>query len=262
MHFKRWIFAFLLSISCFANETPFLGTSIPKSGTHLLMKLLNFLTECKPTGSWNGSLTKTQMEELLLNLNSKKLYSFSHANEPYYLDFAQSQPEYIKLIQIRDLRDTLISAVFHFDSELEKLGIKSFEDRLTFILTSDTVCTLWVKNNANTIMKWISLPNAFVIRFEDLVGEKGQGSEEKQRETIQFISSLLNIRLTQDRLDWIVDHLFGGDPRERVSWTFRRGQIGDWKKYFQPHHRVLFNQLWGAYQQALGYPLCEIEEGT
>ena len=107
-------------------------------------------------------------------------------------------------------------------------------------------------------MAWVALPNTFVIRFEDLIGEKGQGNEEKQRETISFIASLLNIHLTPDRLDWVVDHLFG-IPNDRVSWTFRSGQIGDWEEYFQPHHRTLFNQCWGAYLQALGYPLCEIE---
>lgn len=258
MCFQRWIFVFLISFSCLVAEPPFLGVSIPKSGTHLLVKLLNFLTGCKYVGGWNGSLTEKQLEEVLLNLNPKERYPFCHANEPHYLKFAKSHPKYIKMLQIRDLRDLLVSAAFYFSSKLEGLGLNSFDEKLTFVLTSNTVYSNWVENNAKIVMAWISLPNIYVIRFEDLVGEKGQGSEEKQREVITFISSLLNIHLTQDRLDWIVNHLFG-ELNDPVSWTFRKGQIGDWKKCFQPHHKLFFNQRWGAYQQALGYPIFEIE---
>jgi hypothetical protein len=257
MLFRRWALLFALYCSSLSTEPLFLGVSIPKSGTHLLIKLLNILTDGKPIGSWNGTLSQDQFALRLLNLEGTRLYSFSHANEPHYLEFAKNQPEIPKIIQIRDLRDALVSAVFHFDSKFEKLGLTSFDEKLTSVITSKEIYTTWIKNNVQFALQWMAMPNAFVVRFEDLVGNKGQGNDEKQRETILSIATLLHIHVRTDWLDSITDHLFG-EPNDPVSRTFRRGQIGTWKEYFQPSHKWLFNQYWGEYQQALGYPLCEI----
>ncbi|HEY2810415.1 MAG TPA: sulfotransferase domain-containing protein [Rhabdochlamydiaceae bacterium] len=256
MFLLRWILVCFYCASAFCSQTYFLGVSIPKSGTHLLVKLFKLMTDCSYVGGWNGRLTEAQVDNLLLNVDFTKNYPFCHANEPHYLNFAKKHPEYVKLFQIRDLRDALVSAAFYFEAELEELGCHTFDEKLAFVLTSNTVYSNWVENNVKLFSTWISLPNTYVIRFEDLVGEKGGGSGEKQKETITWIHSLLNKDLSQEKLDWIIDHLFGF-PGDKVSWSFRKGYVGDWKLYFQEHHKRLFNQRWGKYQQTLGYSIFE-----
>lgn len=257
MRFLRLIFIFFYFIDGFGGQTPFLVTSIPKSGSNLFVKLIYLMTDCRAVGSWNGKMPAEEIDHLLLNLDNTGLFSFSHANEPHYLDFAKRHPEYVKLFQIRDLRDVMVSAVFHFNKELEKRGLRTFDQKLTFMLTSNIGHPSWIENNAKLYSEWVALPNTHVIRFEDLVGEAGKGSAEKQKEVISLVFSALNRELTQAKLDWIVDNLFGR-PSDEISWTFRKGHIGDWKIYFQEHHKLLFNKRWGKYQEMLGYSLCEV----
>lgn len=262
MTIYKWVFIFLFTISCFASEQHYLLTSIPKSGSHLLVKLVSLLTGGRHVPGWNGALSENQVEDVLLNLDYQERFPFCHANEPHYLTFAKKHPEYVKLFQIRDLRDVLISAVFYFNSKLEALGLTSFDEKLAFVLTSNTVYSNWIENNAKLVTQWTSLPNTYLIRFEDLVGEKGLGSEEKQRELITLISSLLHIPLIQDQLDWIVTNLFGKEDKHPATWTFRKGLIGEWKHLFQSHHKKLFNERWGIYQELLGYPTFDDEESV
>ncbi|MDB6082093.1 MAG: Sulfotransferase protein [Chlamydiia bacterium] len=215
------------------------------------------MTGCDAIGSWNGKLPAEEIDRLLLEIDSSKFFSFSHANEPHYLDFAKRHPEYVKLFEVRDLRDVMVSAVFHFNEQLEKRGLRTFDEKLTFILTSNTICSNWIENNAKLYPEWIALPNTYVIRFEDLIGKAGKGSRKKQKETISLIFSVLNMELTQAKLNWIADNLFG-HPQDKISWTFRKGHIGDWKIYFQDHHKRFFNKRWGKYQKKLGYSLCKV----
>lgn len=256
MHWFRLIYLALFCVTAFAEQSPFLLTSIPKSGSHLLIKLIHLMTNCKAIGGWNGKLSAVEIDRILREIDPSKEFSFCHANEPHYFDFAKRHPEYVKFFQIRDLRDVMVSAAFYFSEKLEKLELKTFDEKLTFVLTSNTVYSNWIENNAKLYSNWMALPNCYPIRFEDLVGEAGGGSAQQQTETIIKIFSLLNLELSEEKLDWIVDHLFGY-PKDRISWTFRKGLIGDWKTCFQDHHKRLFNQRWGRYQKMLGYSLCE-----
>jgi hypothetical protein len=259
MRFIQLMLILLYSVSSFGEEIPFLVTSIPKSGSHLFVKLIYLMTDCSSIGHWNGKFSGKEIDQFLLHIDNSKFFSFSHANEPHYLDFAKRHPEQVKLFQVRDLRDVMVSAVFYFHEKLEKLNLQTFDEKLTFVLTSNSNYSNWIENNAKLYPAWATLPNTYTIRFEDLVGEAGNGSKKKQKETISFVFSLLHKELTEEKLDWIVDNLFGY-PQDRISWTFRKGCIGEWKVYFQDHHKRLFNKRWGKYQRMLGYSLCEVED--
>lgn len=80
------------------------------------------------------------------------------------------------------------------------------------------------KNQQEKVREWEEKEHVLVVRFENLIGEKGGGSKETQldtiREIIEFIGGSTNHKKPED----IAEHLFGG------THTFRKGKIGTWKK--------------------------------
>jgi len=66
--------------------------------------------------------------------------------------------------------------------------------------------------------------NTLIVRFEDLVGSKGGGSDEIQRNTIKAILEFSGISKYDNEIDKIQLSLFGG------THTFREGQINAWRK--------------------------------
>jgi hypothetical protein len=79
---------------------------------------------------------------------------------------------------------------------------------------------------------WLEQPLALPIRFEDLVGPKGGGTENAQTKAIRDLASHVGVRLSKQRLASIKEDLFGG------TTTFQRGQIKTWHEqetiFFEP----------------------------
>ena len=69
--------------------------------------------------------------------------------------------------------------------------------------------------------------NLFVVRFEDLVGSKGGGSDKAQYEVVRRLCEALRIPVQRGKINTILESLYGN------SVTFRKGMIGEWKKSFK-----------------------------
>jgi len=68
---------------------------------------------------------------------------------------------------------------------------------------------------------------AHVIRFEDLVGERGGGCDERQRRTVEEVLGCLEVSIAAGAFEAIVASLFSS-----ASPTFRRGSIDSWREIF------------------------------
>ena len=79
-------------------------------------------------------------------------------------------------------------------------------------------------------------PSALNVRFEDLIGSRGGGSDELQHQTIQ---ELLNY-LGASKTGAVVEDIFDVN-----SPTFRKGMIGGYKKILTADQLQLVNQLHG-----------------
>ena len=90
-------------------------------------------------------------------------------------------------------------------------------------------------------------PSVLVCRFEDLVGEQGGGSAEKQRAVLRDLAVFLGYPLSEKEIDLVAKQLYGG------TWTFRKGKIGLWKDYFSEKSKRLFKQLMGRAVIDWGY---------
>lgn len=250
------------------ERNDFFLISIPKSGTHMLTKLLIMLTDLKhrpvyTIGIAPAALNDQQFEDFMVNSKNSNQFAYGHTNpnaySPFFMRFGEAHPEYVQIVQIRDLRDVIISYMHYVSDAIKQElgGNPSNDEMLTHMLNiTESTASMSLERYVQYGITWANLPNIVLIHFEDLVGPKGKGSADAQKETILNLVSKLNISLSEEKLEYIVDNLFGnmsGPP----SGTFRKGQIGEWQDYFKPNHMKLFNEKWGHYQTALNYPLCE-----
>ena len=73
----------------------------------------------------------------------------------------------------------------------------------------------------------MNVPNALVVRFEDLIGESGGGSTDLQRETLIRIAQFIDASL--EDVPIVAEKLFGPGKA-----TFRKGTIDSWREELPP----------------------------
>lgn len=247
----------------------FFLASFPKSGSHLIIKLLVMMTgktlsleehwQTKTLQDVQRAAVKAKRENqfLFLHLGNRECQPFN--------EFWRLNPTYIKVVQVRDFRDSLVSLVHHFNKtpiKWKSFGIEekaSFGAKLKFLISQNPdVNGSPILDHAKNAVAFLNDPHAVVIRFEDLVGPLGGGDLELQQQTISNLANSLGIELSSEKLTYITDNLFGTETGPKVPKSnFRSGQIGSWEKCFDEEHIQLFNNIWGFYQKALGYPLAE-----
>lgn len=178
-------------------------------------------------------------------------YIFHHfIASPSYRQLYRDRPELIPIVMIRDLRDVIIANLYDkWDNVGQLIGEdKDMDTRLLHILRFPECLeqhdTLF---NAKNALFWIRNKKTHVVRFENLVGEHGGGTDAKQRRAIIAIAKHLKLNPSSQTINRIQDNIFGSTP------TFRRGQIGEWKTHFKPAHKQLFKEKFGELLIAFGY---------
>jgi len=82
-----------------------------------------------------------------------------------------------------------------------------------------------IRARCHSLDVWLDTPGVLMVKFEDLVGAKGKGSDENQRASIKMILDYLDIEKPDAELRDIAGKLHGPG---RV--TFRKGVIGESQK--------------------------------
>lgn len=233
--------------------------SIAKSGTHLLLKTITYLTNYEPI-----------FASIPSNLSKRNQYYWGHFPLSDWECHFYSQKKLILLV--RDPRDICVSMLhtilkskglqpgsqldaFHLDkSQCDFFKTLSFDDQLMYL----------IKNNLPVFPLTESLPdaikqthkkNTLLIRFENLVGESGGGSLTSQIEEIKKIALFLKIPFSEHLLKLIAHDLYGIKSVETtfLAHTFREGKIGSWKTSFNDAHKKEFKNRFGRYLILLGY---------
>lgn len=242
--------------------------SLPKSGTHLLQKLLIKLTNEAPVylGDLSENFNKdaalfpphqTMQDEAYDVLGPDFNASiFCHFNfNDLINDFSSWHPEHRKIILVRDLRDVCVSTTYYIKEYLDVvLGPNvPFDERLMYVI--ECKCPLMqhsvynIKKQAATALEWINKPGVVVCRFEDLCGPDGGGTSKKQLNQIRLVAKTLGIQLTKSQTNEIVKDLWGN------SLTFRQGKIGSWRTHFKKKHYRAFNENLRDLLVKLGYSI-------
>ncbi len=166
----------------------------------------------------------------------------------------------LKMLQIyRDPRAVLVSwAKYVVEEENSWYTFHDFfkamdlRKRIRFLIQGGDINGIYYSSFREVIERsggWINSDNVVVVKFEDLVGSKGGGSDEIQREAISKILKHVGKELQGNELDKVQTNLFGG------THTFRGGQIDGWIRDFdEKENLMIINELKGMeVMRYLGY---------
>ncbi|MBC2714659.1 MAG: sulfotransferase domain-containing protein [Desulfobacteraceae bacterium] len=260
---------------------PIFVDSLPKSGTHLLARALTMLPGIAHSGTHleRRSIARfvdpdidypvegredidiqndiVWIERLLASIPSGQFLT-AHMNYHPKTHAALKSLNYKILVAIRDPRDVVLSWAefiakeethllypFFKDTDLDyriTCGIQGVTSEITKTRPQPSIARL-----VNWHLKWKTQANAFVVLFENLVGEKGGSTRDRQRGVLEDLCKSLGAGCSADTIDSICDSLFGG------TYTFNRGVIGRWKESFTDNHKALFKSQAGQLLIDAGY---------
>jgi hypothetical protein len=237
----------------FLTSDTMLILSIPKCGTHLLGKLLSVLTGDKhqQDGFAQSSNFYATVEEVV-QLHRQHMFTHVHYAYETAIIVNTCKKWDISLFFIyRDPRDQIISYIHStYDADKAATDEHYMDDRINDAIdpTKDYIWgyyginDLYVKN-----MPWANDPYVCAVRFEDLVGARGNGSFDVQYETIARVANHLGMSLSLPEIFFAAKKIFGNTS------TFKSGKIGTWKKYFTQGNKDFFKQHAGQLLIDLGY---------
>ena len=253
----------------FRDAPPIFGNSKPKSGSHLLLQILNGFTQIMPyryvdadpvrTISPNGR-RKTK-EEILDELKRvpQGVIGWGYVDAtPENASFL-TEAGRVNYFIYRDPRDMLVSQVFFATDMHEGHGmheyynyLPDFGERLKVAITGidkDGLKMVSVKGRYEGVFQWLEASrqkNVMCIRFEDLINNRDA----------TLLSMLDEVEKTgyqiptprEKALSILVDAI-----QPKKSHTFRSGKTGGWTQYFTDEHKSLFKDVAGDLLVKLGY---------
>ena len=213
------------------TDTPLrIISGLPKSGTHLLKKVAETLTGTR--AMWIKRYMGTYKD-----LNEKAIEQATRTRQILLSAHLHGTPENIALIKThgirtvfiyRDPRDQAVSLAYYLH-RMNPRARQMFANGLfnlslgTEQITREELLTLIISRLTESYALFMPLAkekSILAIRFEDLVGQKGGGSEEASLMTIERIAEMLEGTVDERKIHTIANSLFGG------TMTFRKGKIG------------------------------------
>lgn len=244
--------------------------SLPKAGTHLLEKCLDLLgyTRIDHIGpakvrsrtidsiirrllwlpvmnqgyivgiDYPTEVSKKPINKMLSNAHSGEYFT---SHQGYTTDFLSKliQLDFFPIVIVRDPRAVLASFVPYVIKNNKHMMHKIFREidvEKRYLATlkglqNDKISLQPLRIRCNAIDPWILSDRVLLVKFEDLVGGKGGGSDITQKETICRICDWLKI--PKDRIENTANNLFGGQKS-----TFRTGRVNSWKEEIPPDVQV------------------------
>jgi sulfotransferase 6B1 len=256
------IFLYKVPVHAEHRQRPFVVVTPPKAGTHLLTKAVEKLTgkKCRSIFStyvlshedWKDQLAQAEEDNCFI-----QIHALPKAQQIQSLKRLHCRVIFL----IRDPRDQAVS-LLHFIEErnwslgplsldMEPYMSLSLEDKLHEIITGDLTGFSGVSKIFSRYLPWSYQGKDFVLtlRYEDLVGSKGGGSDIKQQEAMKKLAQFVKLNLTDQQIAAYARTIYG-KPGEK---TFRKGQIGDWQNYFKFKHNYEMNRLFGEKMKEVGY---------
>ena len=189
------------------------------------------------------------------------MFATAHARfHPGFSDLIE-ELGFKQILLLRDPRDVAVSHSFyllkdtlHQHHEYYAKTLKSDEERLMASIrgfktgegVGETVPSMG--ESYGRYLRWMESPATLAVRFEELVGVSGGGSETRQLDEIRRIGKFVGRPLDTNATRRIAEGMYG-----KGSLTFRKGQAGDWRNHFTDDHREAFKQVGGDLLVRLGY---------
>ena len=260
-----------------------LVTSLPKSGTHLLSAVLNEFPELAkypanridppPPWSWMPggdervtlgvghprSVDRVRLRRFLAALRPGV---FITGHIPYSAELSADLTDlgFRVVAMVRDPRDVVVSKVRFANSlpdgrrDRERLLKESQEQQIRLAIEGyaldETDDAVHIGDRLRKIVEWQEA-GALIVKFEDLVGERGGGSAQAQRDSIGKIRTHLGLSRDEAIEQRAAERSFGRSP------TFRTGRSTGWGEHLTEEQARRIETLSHDTMQRLGYPASE-----
>jgi sulfotransferase family protein len=238
-------------------EPKILCISPPKSGTHLLERALclhpRLYRKIMPTigernvqrwGGLNGILSRMRPGQVAV----------SHLMfKPARVRALEKQGARC-IFLVRDPRDMVVSRVFHIAKDVKHPLHEQFRSEtdlgklVRWAIEGDEDLRS-LRKMLEDFAGWLD-SGALVVRFEELIGPAGGGDEIRQALALRRVFEHVGVEVTEDQLASIRSGVFSNR-----SPTFRRGEIGDYRRYFNDDTRELFREAAGDLLARYAYEL-------
>jgi hypothetical protein len=242
------------------------GNAIPKAGSHLLIQVLQGLTEVGPFVNPgfppvnrfedNSKLPIPDWLNELKRMRSGEIrYGYTNCIEPFIEPI--TAPGRASVFIYRDPRDLCVSLVFyatnmhkgHHMHEYFNNELSTMEERLNIVIEG---CDLPGLKMANTweryegYLGWFEKENVLCLKFEDLILNR-----EKAIDRLLDYLEGFGVEFIGPRSEAIKEVSASIEPRR--SGTFRKGKPGNWKEHFTEDNKRKFKAVAGDLLTRLGY---------
>jgi len=249
------------------HEAPLIfGNAKPKSGSHLLLQVLNGFTKIMPYRYVDANPVRTITKDGGRRTQDEILADLKRVPQGVigwgYVDATPENASFlteagrVNYFIYRDPRDMLVSQVFFATDMHEEHGmhdyynsLPDFSERLQVAITGidrDGLKMVSVKQRYEGVFQWLAQKNVMCIRFEDLINDRDATLESMLDEVKKTGYKIPTPR--GQALSILVDAI-----QPRKSHTFRSGKTGGWKQHFTDEHKSLFKDVAGDLLVKLGY---------
>lgn len=250
----------------FHGMPPIFGNSKPKSGSHLLLQILNGFTQIMPYKYVDADPVRTITpdgrrrtdEEILEDLRAipNGVIGWGYVDAtPDNASFL-TEAGRVNYFIYRDPRDMLVSQVFfatdmHEEHDMHEYynSLPDFGERLKVAITGidkDGLKMVSVKRRYEGVFRWLKQENVMCIRFEDLINDRDATLNSMLDEVEKTGYRIPTPRETA--LSVLIEAIQPGK-----SHTFRSGKTGGWVHHFTEEHKSLFKDVAGDLMVRLGY---------
>ena len=242
----------------FNDAPPIFGNSKPKSGSHLLLQILNGFTQIMPykyvdadpirTIKKNGGRWTADSITASLRAVPSGVIGWGYVEASPENVAVLCQPSRVNYFMYRDPRDMLVSQVFfatdmHGDHGMHDYykSLPDFGARLNVAITGidkDGLKMVSVKQRYDGVFQWLEQKNVMCIRFEELINNRDVTLNAMLNEVERTGYKIPTPR--EKALSILVDAI-----QPKKSHTFRSGKTGGWKLHFTEEHKKLFKDIAG-----------------
>lgn len=250
----------------FGDAPPIFGNSKPKSGSHLLLQILNGFTqiipykyvEAEPVRTITKNGRRKKQEEILDELTRvpRGVIGWGYVDATNENASFLTQSGRVNYFIYRDPRDMLVSQVFFATDMHEEHGmhdyynsLPDFGERLKVAITGidrDGLKMVSVKQRYEGVFVWLATPSVLCIRFEDLINNRDATLDAMLNEVEKTGYTIPTPRAKA--LSILAEAI-----QPRKSHTFRSGKTGGWREFFTAEHKSLFKEVAGDLVVRLGY---------
>jgi len=260
------------------NSVPaVLGNAMPKSGSHLIIQVLQGLVELGPfvnpgfppvnRSENNQKLPDEAVLKNILRLRCGDIaYGYIQAREPFLSALTGAEnAQRATIFVYRDPRDFIVSQVFYATEIHKGHGMHRYytevlhnmKERINAAIQGvgeeDASGEDWEGSPLSDVLTkyekyigWLQQPDMLCLRFEELILER----EAALGRLLDYLSrrGFTPQVSRQEAVETLKRAIM---PRK--SGTFRKGSPGNWREHFTDANKALFKQVTGDLLVRLGY---------